>query len=155
MVCLGNICRSPMAAAVMGAMVEREGLTDRVVVESFGTAGYHAGGCADPRAEAALRRAGWPARAHQARRLRPGDIAAADLVLCADRANLAEVRRLAGAEGDGAKVRLLRSYDPDAAIGDDEVPDPWGGANSEFDKALTLIEQACRGLVGQLADAPR
>ena len=155
MVCLGNICRSPMAAAVATAMAEDAGLGGEVVFESFGTAGYHEGECANPRADATLRRGGWPAGGHRARQLRPADLAAADLVLCADRSNLADVRRLAGAGAGTAKVRLLRSYDPEASPGDDEVPDPWGGDDTDFDLTLALIEQACRGLVGELADAPR
>lgn len=132
-------------------MIEQSGLAERVVVESFGTAGYHAGEPADPRADAALRRGGWPAGGHLARRLGPRDIAAADLLLCADRSNLADVRRLAGTEVDANKIALLRSYDPDGVSGDDEVPDPWGGGDGEFDRALALIERACRGLVSQLA----
>ncbi len=155
MICLGNICRSPMAAAVAGAMVEQAGLSGRVAVESFGTAGYHVGEGADPRADAALRRRGWPAGGHRARRLEPADIAGSDLLLCADRANLREVRRTAGPGTDAAKVCLLRSYDPDATPADDEVPDPWGGGEAAFDLALVMIERACRGLVGQLAAARR
>jgi protein-tyrosine phosphatase len=155
MVCLGNICRSPMAAGVAEALIEEAGLSDQVVVESFGTAGYHVGEHADPKADAALRRHGWPAGGHRARRLRVADVVAADLVLCADRANLAAVRRLAGADAGASKIRLLRSYDPDATHDDDEVPDPWGGDDAEFDRSLALIERACRGLVGHLAAAPR
>jgi protein-tyrosine phosphatase len=144
-----------MAAAVARAMVEQGGLDSSVVVESFGTAGYHAGECADPEAVAALRRRRWPASGHRARRISPADIVAADLVLCADRGNLVEVRRLAGVDNDGTKIQLLRSYDSEATVGDDEVPDPWGGGDAEFDRALTIIERACRGLVGQLARTPR
>ena len=113
MVCLGNICRSPMAAAVATAMVDEAGLGGEVIVESFGTAGYHEGERANPGADAALRRGGWPAGAHRARRLRPADLVAADLVLCADRTNLADVRRLAGSGVGTAKVRLIRHYDPE------------------------------------------
>jgi protein-tyrosine phosphatase len=94
MVCLGNICRSPMAAAVGRAMVDQAGLGERFFVESFGTAGYHVGEAADARAVAALRRRGWPADAHRARRLTSDDIAGCELVLCADRSNVADVRRL-------------------------------------------------------------
>jgi len=154
MVCLGNICRSPMAEAVAAGMVEAAGLGGAVVVESFGTAGHHVGEAAYPRAVAALRRGGWPGADHRARRLRPPDVAAADLVLCADRATLAHARRLAGPDDAAAKVRLLRSYDPEASAGDDEVPDPWGGDDAEFDVVLALIERSCRGLVAELADAP-
>ncbi len=154
MVCYGNICRSPMAEVVATAMVEATGLGGEVVVESFGTAGDHEGEPAYPRATSALRRGGWPETEHRARRLRPSDLSAADLVLCADRAILAYVRRLAGTDGAAAKVRLLRSYDPEASVGDDEVPDPWGEDDAEFDVVLALIERSCRGLVAELAGAP-
>jgi protein-tyrosine phosphatase len=155
MVCFGNICRSPMAASVTTAMIADAGLSNEIVVESFGTAGYHEGERADTRAEAALRRRGWPAGGHRARRLQPFDVAAADLVLCADRANVAEVRRLSGTHGEAPKIALLRSYDPDVSAADDEVPDPWGGDDADFDRSLVLIERACRGLVGQLASTRR
>jgi protein-tyrosine phosphatase len=144
-----------MAAAVAAVMIDEAGLGGEVVVESFGTGGYHEGERAHPGAEAALRRGGWPPRAHRARMLRTEDLAAADLVLCADRANLSDVLRLADAAGDAGKVRLLRSYDSEATPGDDEVPDPWGGEDVEFDLVLALIERSCRGLVAELANAPR
>lgn len=152
MVCHGNICRSPMAEAVARALVTRAGLAEGIVVESFGTSREHAGEGIDPRAAAALARRGWAATGHHARQLRAADVASADLVLCADRANYRDVLRL-GVEG--ADVRLLRSYDPDALSGDEEVPDPWFGSDADFDEALDLIEQACRGLVTQLAAVPR
>lgn len=155
MVCLGNICRSPMAAAVAAAMVEEAGLGGEVTVESFGTAGYHEGESANSRADAALRRGGWPNGTHRARRLRPADLAAADLVLCADSSNLADVRRLAGGTEAAPAVGLLRSYDRQAGPGDEDVPDPWGGDDAEFDHVLTLIERSCRGLVDELARASR
>jgi len=151
MVCHGNICRSPMAAAVATALLEDAGLADRVSVASCGTSGYHRGERADPGAEAALRRRGWTAAGHRARQLTAADVAAADLVLCADRANLAAVRRLAPDAGD--KVRLLRSFDPGATPGDDEVPDPYGGGDRDFDEALDRIVAACHGLVTELAAA--
>ncbi|MGO8876616.1 MAG: low molecular weight protein-tyrosine-phosphatase [Acidimicrobiales bacterium] len=154
MVCLGNICRSPMAAAVATAMVEEAGLSGSITVESFGTAGYHVGEAMNPSAAAALRRRGWPSRCHRARQLGRDDLATIDLVLCADRGNLADVRRLAGPGADAGKITLLRSYEAEGSPGDDEVPDPWGGDDAEFDATLELIEGACRGLVGLLAPAP-
>jgi len=151
MVCLGNICRSPMAEAVAKAMAEKAGIGDQVVIESFGTAGYHEGAHADPAADAALRRRGWPVGDHRARRIHPCDLEAADLVLCADGSNLEEVRRLAAGKIDPSKIQLLRSYDPTAGPGDDDIPDPWGCDAEQFDRTLQLIEAACRGLVGALA----
>lgn len=152
MVCHGNICRSPMAEAVARALLAKAGLGDEVVVESFGTSREHAGEGIDPRAAAALARRGWSMSGHHARQLRAADVALTDLVLCADRANLRDVLRLG--VGD-AEVRLLRSYDPDAAAGDQEVPDPWFGSDADFDRALDLIERACHGLVGQLTAVVR
>lgn len=151
MVCLGNICRSPMAAAVAAALVDKAGLGEQVSVESFGTAGYHVGEAPDPAAVAALRRRGWPVGRHVARRIRAGDIEAADMVLCADRSNVADLARLVRDPSQRTKVALLRSFDPASGPVDQEVPDPWGGDESDFDACLDLIERACRGLVGRLA----
>jgi protein-tyrosine phosphatase len=138
-----------MAASVASAMVGGTELDGTVTVESFGTAGYHVGEPADPRADAALRRRGWPAGGHRARRITAADVEAADLVLCADRSNLLDVRRLA--PGQAGKVRLLRSFDPGMPPGEDEVPDPWYGNESHFDSALQVIEASCRGLIDHLA----
>jgi XTP/dITP diphosphohydrolase len=148
MVCHGNICRSPMAAAVASALFEAAGMGGRATVSSRGTSGYHQGERADPGAEAALRRRGLTAAGHRARQLTAAEVAGADLVLCADRANLAAVRRLAPDAGD--KVRLLREFDPAAGPGDDEVPDPYGGDDCDFEAALERIEAACQGLVASL-----
>ena len=153
MVCLGNICRSPMAEAVARALVAEAGLDGDVMVDSFGTTGAHVGEGADPRALAALSRRGWSLPGHRARQLRASELAAIDLVLCADQANVAAVHRLA--RPDAGRVRLLRSFDPGATPGDDEVPDPWGGDDLAFDLALGRIEAACRGLVGHLAATRR
>lgn len=140
-----------MAGAVGQAMVERAGLAERVVVVSFGTAGYHIGAPADAGAVAALRRRGWPADGHRARQITAHDIARSDLVLCADRSNVSDVRRLARDDTDLSKIHLLRSFDPAVTPADDEVPDPWGGQSRDFDHALDLIESACHGLVERLA----
>jgi protein-tyrosine phosphatase len=156
MVCLGNICRSPMAAAVARAELETAGLAGKITVRSYGTAGYHAGEGCDPGAEAALRRRGWPVTGHVARQITAADIRAADLVLCADTRNLRAVRRLAVDPGDEAKVTLLRSFSPaGGGPGDMDVPDPWGGGDADFDATLAVIEEAVGGLVAQLAAGAR
>jgi protein-tyrosine phosphatase len=154
-VCLGNICRSPMAVAVASALVEEAGLGERVVLESFGTADYHVGKGADSRTSAALRRRGWSADDHRARCISAGDLARADLVLAADRSNVEFLRRLARDPGDRSKIRLLRSFDPLAPPRAQEVADPWFGEDADFDSALEQIEAACRGLVEHLAKQAR
>ncbi len=128
------------------------GLADAYSVESFGTAGYHVGERADPSADAALARHGWPSGGHSARRIQRGDLGRLDLVLCADRNNLDDLTALAGGPDPG-RIRLLRSYDPAAAPGA-AVPDPWGQDAAGFDRSLALIEKACRGLVDGLAAGP-
>jgi protein-tyrosine phosphatase len=152
MVCLGNICRSPMAAMVARTLVAEHGLADRVEVVSFGTVGHHLGEGIDARAREALVRRGWALQDHSARRLTAADIGEVDLVLCADHANLAAVRQL-DPDAPESKIRLLRSFDASSPSGA-EVPDPWGGDPEVFDEALVLIEAACRGLVAQLASSP-
>ncbi len=149
MLCLGNICRSPMAESVATALVAQAGLGGAVVVESYGTSAAHVGQPADPRARAALVRGGWPTRPHHARQLSADALATLDLVCAADAANLAAARRLGAAAGT---LVLLRTYDPQAVPGrDDEVPDPYAGGDAGFDACLALIERSCRGLVAELA----
>ncbi len=149
MVCHGNICRSPMAAAVTEALLAKAGLADEVQVASAGTSAEHEGEGMDRRAAAALARRGWPVPAHRARRLDPRAVRAGDRVLAADRANLAALRRLRLP----VEPELLRQADPAAGPGHDEVPDPWFDGPAAFDEALTLIERACQGLVEGLAAA--
>jgi protein-tyrosine phosphatase len=146
MVCHGNICRSPMAAAVASTLVEEAGLEHLVTISSAGTSNEHAGDPMDRRAADALRRHGWPVPAHRARQIRARDVRPGDLVLAADRWNLRSLQRMALA----AEPILLRSFDPTASPGDDEVPDPWYDGREAFDLALSLIESACRGLVAHL-----
>jgi protein-tyrosine phosphatase len=131
-------------------MFDEAGLSASVSVESFGTAGYHEGEGADPSADAALARRGWPSGRHRARRLRRSDLDQLDLVLCADRSNRSDVIALAGRSDGEDRVRLLRSYDPEAGP-EAAVPDPWGQDDTGFDRALDMIERACRGLVEELA----
>ena len=138
-----------MAEAVTGELLVRAGLDDRVTVESFGTAGYHVGEGADPSALAALARHGWPRPDHRARQITHADLDRLDLVLCADQANRRDVLARTGGS-PVADIRLLRSYDGDAEPGAG-VPDPWGQDDAGFDRCLDVIEQACRGLVAELA----
>jgi protein-tyrosine phosphatase len=139
-----------MAESVARAMFDEAGLSATVSVESFGTAGYHEGEGADPSADAALARRGWPSGRHRARRLRRSDLDHLDLVLCADRSNRSDVVALAAPADREDRIRLLRSYDSEAGP-DAAVPDPWGQDDAGFDRALDMIERACRGLVEELA----
>ena len=147
-VCLGNICRSPMATVVMRRLVADAGL--RVQVDSAGTGSWHIGGGANPPAVQALKRRGYDGSRHVARQFGPPDFADYALVVGLDRYNVDDLRRLAPDDEQAAKVVLLRDFDPAAATGDRDVPDPYGGPDHDFDHALDLVTAACEGLLGRL-----
>jgi protein-tyrosine phosphatase len=154
-VCLGNICRSPMAELVMRRLVDEAGLGDRVLVGSAGTGDWHVGERADERAAAALRSRGYDPSAHRARQFEADDFGAVDLVVALDAANAATLRRSAPDPQATAKITLLRSHDPrsvtaGAKRADLDVPDPYHGGPEGFPHALDLVEAACRGLLDEL-----
>jgi protein-tyrosine phosphatase len=151
-VCLGNICRSPTAEAVMAHHVARAGLAQRILVDSAGTGGWHVGEPPDGRAAAEARRRGI-AMESTARQFHPEDFARFDLILAMDRDNLREIARLAPDDDAREKVRLLRSFDP-GARGDLAVPDPYFGGPEGFADVFELVDAACRGLLDHLRDGP-
>ena len=146
-VCMGNICRSPTAEGVMRHLVAEEGLQDRVEIDSAGTGGWHAGDPPDRRATEAARARGIELSGG-ARQITREDFERFDLLLCADRDNLRDVRRLAPDTGSAEKVRLLREFDPASASAPDlDVPDPYYGGPDGFERVLDQVEAACRGLL--------
>jgi low molecular weight protein-tyrosine phosphatase len=152
-VCLGNICRSPTAEAVMRDLVRREGLDGHIEVDSAGTGGWHVGEPPDRRSAAAAQRRGIVMDG-AARQVVRGDFDDWDLLLAMDRDNHRELLALARHDDDRAKVRMLREYDPEAvAAGDLDVPDPYFGGPSGFEDVLDLVERACRGLLDELRSA--
>jgi protein-tyrosine phosphatase len=149
---LGNICRSPMAEFVLRAQLEKAGLDGQVEVDSAGTGTWHVGEGADERALAVLHRAGYSSEVtsrHAAKLFDIGWFRERDLILALDRNNLAALRQLAPDDDAASRIRLLRSYDPDAA-GNLDVPDPFYGGPEGFEHVLALVERACAGLVAQL-----
>lgn len=147
-VCLGNICRSPMAQVVLTERVADAGLADRVTVSSAGTGDWHVGDPMDRRAAATLTRSGYDATRHRARQWAGHD--PADLVLAMDAQNHADITDLedpAPAEGAG-RVRLFREFDP-VEPGSD-VPDPYYGGDSGFEEVLAMVERTAEALVQTL-----
>jgi len=141
-VCMGNICRSPMAEAVFRALVEREGLD--VEVSSAGTGGWHAGDGADRRALAALNARGYDGRAHRAQQFAAEWLSRYDLVVALDRDNERHLRGLAAGDPEAlARIRLLRGPGLD-------VPDPYYGGADGFEHVLDLVEQACEELLAKV-----
>ena len=147
-VCLGNICRSPMAELVARARLTDAGLADRVEVSSAGTGGWHVGQGADRRTATVLAGRGYDAGRHRARQFDPAWFDDHDLVVALDRHNLADLRRLAPPDRRDDVV-LLRSFDPSAGA-DLDVPDPYYGGPDGFDDALDMVERACAGLLEHL-----
>ena len=143
-VCLGNICRSPIAETVMRSLLVENELADRVEVSSAGTGDWHIGERADQRALSVLSRHGYDGSAHRARQFVREAIAENDLVVAMDRSNLSALRRMAD-EDELDKLRLLREFDPETTGTD--VPDPYYGGDDGFDEVLEMVEAACRGLV--------
>lgn len=153
-VCMGNICRSPTAEAIMRARVREAGLEDEIVIDSAGTGDWHVGNGPDPRSVEAGARRGLQVGG-RARQVRSGDFDDFDLVLACDAANARDLRRLARTEADRAKVRLLREFDPASAGASDlDVPDPYYGEGDGFDRVIDLVDSACTGLLAELR-APR
>ncbi|WP_344976466.1 low molecular weight protein-tyrosine-phosphatase [Salinactinospora qingdaonensis] len=150
LVCLGNICRSPMAEQVLRTDLERAGLGEAVVLDSAGTGNWHIGSGMDERAAATLRVHGYPTE-HVARVFQPAWFAERDLVLAMDTDNLADLSRLApDEEAARTRLRLFRSFAPGTGL-HPEVPDPYYGGDDGFTTVLTMIESASKGLTGELA----
>ena len=149
-VCLGNICRSPTAEAVMRALACEAGLADVLELDSAGTAAYHVGEPPDRRSAAAGARRGIVLDGH-ARQVRIEDFEDFDLLVAMDRSNRDDLLALAP-DGDAAeRVRLLREYDPAAVAARTlDVPDPYYGGPNGFDDVLDVVTAACRGLLDDL-----
>jgi protein-tyrosine phosphatase len=152
-VCMGNICRSPTAEAVMRGLLRAEGLDQAVAIDSAGTGGWHAGAPPDARAVSAARSRDVLVEG-SARQVTAEDFDDFDVLLAMDRDNERELLARAPDDEARAKVRLLREFDPAAvAAGDLDVPDPYYGGPNGFDHVLDLVEAACRGLLDEVRAA--
>ena len=151
-VCLGNICRSPTAEAVLRALAAREAPELPIEVDSAGTAGYHIGQPPDPRTREAAARRGYDLSTLRARIVEPGDFERFDLILAMDHENLEVLRRRAPRDAR-ERLRLFLEFAP--AGGPAEVPDPYYGGPNGFEEVLDLVEAATRGLLTHLRQRPR
>lgn len=146
-VCLGNICRSPMADVVLNARVADAGLDDRVAVVSAGTGDWHVGDAMDRRAAALLTSQGYDASRHRAQQVLARWLDEHDLVLAMDADNLADLRALAGGTVDGERLRAFRDFDPE---GPGDVPDPYYGGDAGFRNVLAMVERTADEIVAGL-----
>ena len=139
-VCMGNICRSPTAEAVMRAIAAAENVA--IELDSAGTGDWHVGELPDERSRAAAKKRGYELD-HRARQFVAADFDRFDLIVCMDRDNLANVQRLA--RGRTTPIKLLRDWEP--GVHPPDVPDPYSGLGDDFEHVLDICERACRGLL--------
>ncbi len=142
-VCLGNICRSPMAEAIFRYQVQQAGLERQISVDSAGTGAWHMGEPPHPGTLAVLRGHGLTST-HRGRVVTQNDFPRFDYLIAMDRANLRDLRVMGAAAS--TRLALLMDYAPD--LGMSEVSDPY--FDGRFEETYTLIEQGCRGLLAQI-----
>ncbi len=147
MVCLGNICRSPMAEGIMRQKIEKYNL--KAKVDSCGTANYHVGQSPDLRAIQTLKKYGIDISQHSGRQFQVADFDKYDLIFAMDTENYSNIIAKARNKKDKEKVRLLLEalFPGQQKI----VPDPYYGNLSHFEETYTLIEEACEDLASRLA----
>ena len=143
-VCMGNICRSPTAEGVFAQRLKDEGLEDVVGTDSAGTHAYHVGEAPDPRAQKTALRRGVDLKHLQARKAVPEDFERFDYVLAMDRDNLRGLAEICPV-GSEHKLHLFLSYAPNMET--DEVPDPYYGGPTGFERVLDMVEEASNGLL--------
>lgn len=157
MVCMGNICRSPIAEGVLRAKLQQAGLHEKVLVDSAGTHGYHTAEPPDPRAIRQAAQRGYDIAGLRARSVSADDYQRFDWLLAMDEANLAWLRKHApAAHGSGIELLLAHNCDEKSPgqrgqPARHEVPDPYYGAPAGFDLVLDLVEAACDRWVVRLA----
>ncbi len=139
-VCLGNICRSPMAEAVLRHKIEREGLSAAVEADSAATGGWHLGEAPHPGTLRKLRSMNISDEGIRARLLTPEDMEAFDLIIAMDGENLRDIRALS--PGHAHKARLLADFMPKGIFPHGKsVPDPW--YTGDFDETYRLVDEGC------------
>jgi protein-tyrosine phosphatase len=146
-VCLGNICRSPLAQGVFEGVLRREGLDGEVSVDSAGTGAWHVGSPPDERALVAASLRGVDISSQRARRIRPEDCQNFDYILTMDEENY---RAVAGLCRGSAVVRPFLDFATDSP--ETAVPDPYYGGPDGFEHVLDLVEEASEGLLDDIRE---
>jgi protein-tyrosine phosphatase len=141
-VCMGNICRSPLAHAVFEDILKREKIVDRFLVDSSGTIDYHIGEKSDPRMRRTAQTHGITI-GHRAQKLTRNHLRKFDFIICMDRENKDHALLLADTEIDAKKISLLRDFDP---MGTGDVPDPYFGGDEGFENVFDIVARSCEAL---------
>lgn len=146
-VCLGNICRSPTADGVFRHMLIEQGLTEKIEVDSCGTAGWHIGKAPDQRSQASARRRGYDLSCLRARQVNLKDFETFDYILAMDESNRQDLLAMSPNRYH-EKIRLFLDYAQSTDLR--AVPDPYYDGEAGFEQVLDLVEEACHGLINQL-----
>ena len=137
-VCLGNICRSPLAEGVLGKLLAAEGLQGQIEVDSAGTSAYHIGELPDYRTRQVAENNGIRLT-HRARQFKKADFDEFDYILAADKSNLSHLKSLQNPHSK-AKLHLIRDWEGENL----EVPDPYYGTMKDFEEVYLIVEKALR-----------
>lgn len=146
-ICLGNICRSPLAEGVFGQQVSEAGLEDRFSIDSAGTGAYHAGEAPDSRSVAVAEEHGVPL-AGLARQVTVQDMVGFDWIVAMDGSNRRSLLQIRPST-DSGRIVLMRDFDPEDPGGD--VPDPYYGGADGFEEVYQILDRSCRGLLDELS----
>ncbi|XP_069370886.1 low molecular weight phosphotyrosine protein phosphatase isoform X2 [Paralichthys olivaceus] len=143
-VCLGNICRSPIAEAVFRKMATDAGVVDKWLIDSGATSDWNIGSSPDPRGLACLRNHGTET-SHRARQVTKEDFMSFEYILCMDESNLSELKRKAkSVKNYSAKIELLGSYDPQNQL---IINDPYYGSDEDFEKVYEQCVRCCKAFL--------
>lgn len=144
-ICLGNICRSPLAEGIFKEKVQRRGLEDKIVMDSCGTSAYHLGERPDKRAQATAESHGVVLN-HHARQYQAGDYLHFDYLLAMDQSNFEDV--LATLHVDGpSKVFKMRDFETSADLKSLDVPDPYFGGDEGFEEVFQILDRTTENLL--------
>jgi protein-tyrosine phosphatase len=154
-ICLGNICRSPMAEIILRERLAGTEIDHLVIVDSAGTGDWHVGYPADPRARDTLFANGYALHDHTSRQIDASWIPALDLALVMDSMNYTDVQKMIASSGAQTELRMFRSFDPGlrhlaAPHPDLDVPDPYYGGDNGFLEVLDLLERSADGIIEDL-----
>jgi protein-tyrosine phosphatase len=145
-ICLGNICRSPLAAAIFNHKVKELKLDKVLFSDSCGTGNYHIGGAADDRSIAVARKNGIEIQ-HVVRQLTANDLEEFDYIIAMDKDNLANIIRLPAPKESYQRVKLMRDFDPQ---GKGDVPDPYHGTEKDFKEVYDILDRSLDSFIDYL-----
>ena len=148
MVCLGNICRSPLAAGILRKKIKAKGLN--TVIDSAGTSDYHVGEPADPRTVETAKKYGVDLNGHRARQFVAADFDKYDKIYAMDRSNFNRILDLASENHDTMKVEMIMNVVEPGSNRD--VPDPYFGLRDGFENVFRMLDEACEIIAEEIAN---